>query len=347
MNTAPDIFNVKPTGIPTIIELEQTDSWLPMFPGFADTAFDPCFEEISEDVLHILSERMGYHFAEDWDSFETFEVLYNWNNSEYETAVAAAVTEAVEDEIQKVFGKCIRVEFQEVHNPKYYNFKNDSINVRYVYTSEFIEKLREWMASPSNWEHFKACCKESFTPRSGFIPFYSHSAHEWVENTKNFSSFDSTELGWILGSVLCGDIQCDDVGDDVALLCRIEEQASAARIESAELQLPEFSRLPEDVRNPLEKLIVLKARAVDDFETYIKKLPEYAGKARKDSGIFHTCLEKEYVETLVEYIQATDNPANPNVSTGNDYQYSLPTAWAPLPDSASKIRQTANPTEGK
>lgn len=159
-------------------------SYLPVFPGFYDTIFESDEEPYIED-------------GKTWDD-------YNWDYKGYNDRVARACVNYVETEL-KGFGIPIECRFQSISSPREYNFGNDSINVEYVINKTTFDTLYEYLEN--NLDAFYAYLKERYTPCSGFIPYHSTSASEWMEilRTKD-ESLLTHKFGAILDFVFRNEI---------------------------------------------------------------------------------------------------------------------------------------------
>jgi hypothetical protein len=142
----------------------KIESYLPVFPGFYNTIFEPDFE------LHI-------------DAGKTFDD-YEWFNSEYEERVSIACCGFIERELTTgKYGDSpklkIGVNFQMVYSPKEYNFVNDSINVEYTLNKATYKAVINYLKE--NDTEFKEFILEHLTSRSGFISHYSNNHYVWYD----------------------------------------------------------------------------------------------------------------------------------------------------------------------
>lgn len=153
----------------------KIETWLPVFPGFYGTIFEPDHEMFLED------NEVNY------DQIE-------FNNSEYEKDVATSCCDFLENELEFVTA----IKLQAVSSPREYNFGNDSINVEIELTKDNLQALSAYLRE--NREKLAEYLKERYTSRPGFSSFYPNHVEGWAELTKEFTEFDSKPR--ILGSLL-------------------------------------------------------------------------------------------------------------------------------------------------
>ena len=137
----------------------KINSWLPVFPGFYNTIFEPNEE-------YLIAEGKTYDD-------------YNWNYLEYYKDVAERCCEALEESFEEFE---IKIEFQNIHSPKEYNFSNDIINCQYTISQKGINKILKFLND--HFDLFHQYIKNTYSSRSGFISFYSNDAYTWIENFK-------------------------------------------------------------------------------------------------------------------------------------------------------------------
>ncbi len=174
--------------------------YLPVFPGFYSTIFEPCNEDTEIECIDEERAKKGLEPVK----FE--DVRFNYN--EYFKNVAEECTEAIERELQDEIHESIAVEFEELISPKEYNFRNDSINIAVNLSKEAKNKILEMLEE--NKEAFRLHIKEQYTSRSGFISSHSNQSSEWVETLKNGKPEDlNHKLGAILEFLLQEIIEYD------------------------------------------------------------------------------------------------------------------------------------------
>ena len=165
---------------------KQIESYLPLFPGFYGTIFQSDSEEYE---VELYNEENGTDY--DYDDF-------NWDNKEYEKDVSIQSCSGIE-EILEELGFDIKVKFQKLVSPKYYNFTNDSINCEYEITQHEYDKVIDYIKS--NWLDFEEYIKRNYSSRDGFIPSHSYNAEVWMNNLKSESHLEHN-FGSVLDFIL-------------------------------------------------------------------------------------------------------------------------------------------------
>lgn len=131
------------------------ESYLPIFNGFYNTHFEADEESCIED-------------GKTYDDYE-------FNYEDYRERVATACCEAIQKELKDL---AIKVEFQTVISPKYYNFSNDSINVAYHLEENSYKNLYKYILE--NKEAFNSYIKDNYSSYDGFMSFHSNNADDWM-----------------------------------------------------------------------------------------------------------------------------------------------------------------------
>jgi len=160
----------------------KIETYLPIFTGFYNSVWQ--FDE--ENIL--------YNLNEDRENNLSFEDL-NINYREYEKDICKNLCNIIEKKLSQYVEK---IEYQEIISPKYYNYKNDSINVLITPKIENIQKFIY-----ANQKDFETYLKNRYTSYDGFISFYSNNFKDWESETKNFTklNINSHYLGSILDFV--------------------------------------------------------------------------------------------------------------------------------------------------
>jgi hypothetical protein len=103
----------------------EIESFLPIFPGFYGTLFEP------DEELSILDDYKEYHL--DFDD-TTFNYL------KYKKLVAIECINEIKHQLKDLNFK-IEIKFLKIESPKEYNFINDSILVDYITTEKTRLKI--------------------------------------------------------------------------------------------------------------------------------------------------------------------------------------------------------------
>lgn len=157
----------------------QQETFLPVFPGFYNTIFEPDLVEADEN--YFLSE-------------DCFEV----QNCDLEPACRQMVHE-VETELQRA-GIDVKLEFQHLESPREYNFRNDTININVSYDSEAVKTIKQFLIK--DIELFTGYLKDNYTSYDGFISGHSTDVLDWLESFSTNSHKFGAVLDFILQAVL-------------------------------------------------------------------------------------------------------------------------------------------------
>jgi hypothetical protein len=148
-------------------------TWLPCFPGFYNTIFDPDFDQ----EIYYLTKESG-ELPEDTDAGD---LLYGWDNASYERAVVEAICKSLINRRNRYLpDDCgiIGCRLERVVNPKEYNFTNDSANVEFeIDMALFAPWLRKYLLDHEvEWaKHLRS----RYTSRDGFMSYYSNNPEHW------------------------------------------------------------------------------------------------------------------------------------------------------------------------
>lgn len=145
-----------------LIKRKLIESFLPVFTGFYSTIFEASEDNIIESPYK-------------WDDYE-------FDYAGYHIAMAKACVNAIEKELKPLN---IKVTYQSLSSPKYYNFTNDSINVRYRLGKDSANLLNEYLLK--NYDAFTIYIKDHFTSYDGFMSWYSNNVSDWL-NTKEYTN---------------------------------------------------------------------------------------------------------------------------------------------------------------
>lgn len=168
-------------------------TWLPLFPGFYGTLYEP--DETNEiDEINSQREEKGLPPAE-WGDFR-------FDYAEYMEKVAERAVTFVEDKLNNSLDHPlpfkVKLKFEGIDSPREYNFRNDIINIEVsgVNRRELIKYLRD------HAEDLAGYFEEVYTSRSGFISFHSNNIQDWITDLHEGFK-DEHKLGGILSAILC------------------------------------------------------------------------------------------------------------------------------------------------
>lgn len=169
----------------------KINTYLPLFSGFYNTIWDDYTDRLIENELcHFKSE---YDLGLEYDDLEI-----NWE--EYHLELSKMITSEIED-VLKEYNLVKSVSFDNLHSPKFYNYRNDSINVDIEIDQKCITIIKNVVHS--NFSYFEELVHESTTSTIGFIPYYKKSDFIINEKYINPQAFEHEHhLGFILDACL-------------------------------------------------------------------------------------------------------------------------------------------------
>ena len=170
-----------------------TQTWLPVFPGFYCTIFDN--DKISDYEEEYIREtvqpmELAKCMIENIYESEASVKFYK----EYQESVSKQCVSIIWNEL-KSLGYVSNIEFEKICSPQYYNFVNDSINIKVTFSAENIRNIKAMIEEHEDeWNEY---LKQVYTSRDGFISCHSNSpdAEEWNIET---ALTDSHNAGAIL-----------------------------------------------------------------------------------------------------------------------------------------------------
>lgn len=165
--------------------MKAIETFLPIFPGFYNTVFEP---ECS-DIIYSYNQENDTNF--DYDDFD-------WDYSEYYNQTAKNCCDAIE-KLLKENGIIESIKFQNVVSPKYYNHSNDSINIEVEIN---IDKLVLFIAN--NKDDFDTYVRSHYTSCDDFTSFYSNNGDDWFKSLINDDFKKSEHCFGALLEFVCG-----------------------------------------------------------------------------------------------------------------------------------------------
>lgn len=143
--------------------------YLPIFPGFYGTIFEPdmdaCIERMKDEGVVI--EDTSY---------------IDFDFKDYHDRIGRKAAQEVEHQVKTEIHPDIDIEYLKIYSPKFYNYSNDKILVNYKASQEAIQQINKMIIE--NVESFKEFIKDIFKSRSGFISFYTSNWAQWLENMR-------------------------------------------------------------------------------------------------------------------------------------------------------------------
>lgn len=169
--------------------MKTIKTFLPIFPGFYGTIFN--YENEEEDIEYYNEENKTDL------NYSDFKFDYQGHNQR----VSEKCVEVIERELQYHFPS-IKIEFEELYSPKYYNYSNDVINVTITISNADFEEFIMYIGL--TWSNeFKTYLKEHFTSTSGFTSFVENKSETWLneylkEDHERFAMCFEQSLQFIL-----------------------------------------------------------------------------------------------------------------------------------------------------
>lgn len=165
----------------------KQETWLPIFPGFYNTIFEPDEEP---EMNYWNTERAKKGLTE--LSFDEFEFDY----SGYQNDVCEGCVNFIESELRNYV---TAIHFQSLSSPKEYNFYTDSINIEVELSKDNTKTIKQFLSD--HLEDFEKYIHDRYTSRDGFISHYNNDSNEWLAEIDDCLSH-SHKLGSILQFIL-------------------------------------------------------------------------------------------------------------------------------------------------
>jgi hypothetical protein len=146
--------------------MKTIETYLPVFPGFYGTYFEPD----EGDLIEYWNERRKENKLTPVH-YDVFKFDYE----SYQNEIGKRCCEFIGSELSSFVSK---VEFQMISSPKEYNFANDSINVKITLSDDNIGEIKDYISSHSS--EFEIYIRDNYTSRSGFFSYYSNKSEEWL-----------------------------------------------------------------------------------------------------------------------------------------------------------------------
>lgn len=245
---------------------KNVETWLPLFSGFYNTIWELDTDYILDDNNKLVPfDRM---------------IL---DNKTWEKDVCEHIIEELNCELSDF---SLRMRFQNISSPNYYNFANDSCNVIVDVDEKAISKYIY-----ENEAAFEDYLREKYTSYDGFHSSYSNKLIDWEEDTKRFR--DYSEGPHLLGAILqfiCEnmDIKEMDIRDSLDLYGEEYIQITSLTWDDVDLDQAFIDTLPEidleygdvvfDIKDAQNKAILFSTDWRDELSEEIKiKLIEAEG----------------------------------------------------------------------
>lgn len=168
--------------------MKKYETYLPVFPGFYGTFFEPS-EESEIEYINQTRKENGLEPITDYS--------IEFDNAQYELDMCESCC-SVMDGFLGGLKLVSKITMQNISSPKEYNFHNDSINVVIEMDAKNRKAIQTYIYA--HRKEFEEYLKETYTSCDGFWSSYSNLFTEWEAETGNFYRFD--DPAHYLGSVL-------------------------------------------------------------------------------------------------------------------------------------------------
>lgn len=140
----------------------KIETYCPLFPGFYNTMFEP------DETNEIHSHNDYYGTDLNYDDFE-------WDYADYKERVATAFVDDFEKEFCDILP--IKIKYQSISSPAYYNFSNDIIDIEVELDfNAFIKVVNE------KKEEIRKYILDRYTSHDGFVSFHSNDVEDWCRS---------------------------------------------------------------------------------------------------------------------------------------------------------------------
>lgn len=166
-----------------------TKTWLPVFSGFYGTIFECDFDNEIDYLRNdekITEEIIDFFYSSD---------LYFDEYKNYNKEVSEKVTRIIEGEL-KALGFLKSIKFEELRSPREYNFANDAIDIKIVFTKKNVQNIKKFIEE--NYETWADYLRSRHTSYDGFLSSYDNSpkSKDWEDICECLT--DSHKCGSIL-----------------------------------------------------------------------------------------------------------------------------------------------------
>ena len=166
----------------------KVQTFLPVFNGFYNTLFEDILDNAVDDAIEYHNEQKNTDLV--YDDF-------NFNFDLIMSEICKDAVSKIEEKLNEIGINCTII-YENLVSPKYYNFSNDSINIKINFKkfNQVIEILEQ------NFDSFTQYIKDNYTSRDGFISSHSSYASDWIEDLKNDAENEAHKVGAVLDFIL-------------------------------------------------------------------------------------------------------------------------------------------------
>jgi len=178
------------------------NSYLPYFPGFYESVFDPDFkmEDVLYESLNNTSEllKINFQLSKKYSDFIVENICQCIDYNNYQIDICHKIIEYF-NSLKFPLGIKAEWEFIKLDSPKEYNFSNDNIDCNLFISTNDIKKAVNYILEHQT--EFQEFLTEVYKSRNGFLSYHSHFVSDWLNEVCNFLSHPDDFISKDLGSV--------------------------------------------------------------------------------------------------------------------------------------------------
>jgi hypothetical protein len=172
----------------------KLQTYLPNFNGFYCSFIDA-------EIDNVIEMELEYYNDEHKKNITYDDLIINYE------AITNEISQEFTDFMQpyyNIFNSNIKLKYQSLHSPKYYNYTTDSINIELSYNKAKLTKyIKAIYKDTDMYAYLKELIKNNHSSRDGFASFHSSNIDNWLSDILSLSDKDtiyklSTLLGYIL-----------------------------------------------------------------------------------------------------------------------------------------------------
>lgn len=180
--------------------LKMRDAYLPYFAGFYNTHWEDLLSHSEDCDAQMLAQLETGDGALEEDDFKALYETYG-DSFKHCLHLTRHYCASFDEHISKSAGFEVGLAFRKMSSPEFYNFETDRIDARIPRKS--VRRLFA-MSEAEGHRRLKRAIRDWFTPRDGFMPFYSADAAPWL--AKPVDDWDRNELCVLLDPFVDPDI---------------------------------------------------------------------------------------------------------------------------------------------
>lgn len=170
--------------------MKTVETWLPHFNGFYHTLWG--------DIIESEENAFIEHYNDEHNLELTYED-FNWEYDEIRNEIVEQIASHVSDMLDEI-GIKNEIEVQGIVSPRFYNYTNDSSNIKITFDEEALKNIL--------FEHVDEFAKHihsKYSSRSGFTSFHSNDYKTWLDELFESDEWDEHKTGEVLEFALSVD----------------------------------------------------------------------------------------------------------------------------------------------